>query len=51
MKPEIRKNGTEQIKQKARTSILEKLNRNKAEIAERDAMKNKIPLRKQEMDL
>ena len=41
----------EQIKKKARTSILEKLNRNKAEIAERDDMKNKMPLRKQEMDL
>ena len=47
----IRKEGVEQIKKKARTSILEKLNRNKAEIAERDAMKNKMPLRKQEMDL
>lgn len=39
MKPEIKKEGIEQIKKKARTSILEKLNRNKAEIAERDAMK------------
>ena len=51
MKPEIRKNGTEQIKQKARTSILEKLNRNKAEIAERDAMKRKLPSRKQERNI
>lgn len=39
MKPEVKKEGMEQIKKKARTSILEKLNRNKAEIAERDAMK------------
>ena len=51
IRPEVKKEGVEQIKKKARTSILEKLNRNKAEIAERDAMKNKMPLRKQEMDL
>lgn len=51
MKPEVKKEGIEQIKKKARSSILEKLNRNKAEIAERDAMKNKMPIRKQEMDL
>ena len=51
IRPEVKKEGVEQIKKIARTSILEKLNRNKAEIAERDAMKNKMPLRKQEMDL
>lgn len=51
IRPEVKKEGVEQIKKKARTSILEKLNRNKDEIAERDAMKNKMPLRKQEMDL
>ena len=51
MKPEIRKTGTEQIKQKSRTSILKKLNRNKAEIAERDSMTRKLPSRKQEINL
>lgn len=42
MKPEVKKEGTEQIKKKARNSILEKLHRNKAESTERKATKNPL---------
>ena len=52
MKPEIRKNGTEQIKQKARTSILEKLNQNKEKIKWQNNMTNqKIEIRKDTPEL
>ena len=52
MKPEIRKTGTEQIKQKARTSILEKLNQNKEKIKRQNNMPNqKIERRKDTPEL
>ena len=52
MKPEIRKNGTEQIKQKARTSILEKLNQNKEKIKRQNNIPNqKIEIRKDKPEL
>ena len=52
MKPEIRKTGTEQIKQKARTSILEKLNQNKEKIKRQNNIPNqKIEIRKDKPEL
>ena len=52
MKPEVRKANTEQIKEKARTSILDKLHKNQADIARLEAeRRNTLPHRKQDMEL
>lgn len=52
MKPEVRKANTEQIKEKARTSILNKLHKSQADIARREAeRKNTLPHKKQNMEL
>ena len=51
IQPEVKKAGTEQIKAKARTSVLDKLNRKKAEINDRSSLKsiNRIPYHSQEL--
>lgn len=52
MKPEVKKEGMEQIKKKARTSILEKLKRNKAEIERQNNMTTqKIAIRNNNLEL
>lgn len=52
MKPEVKKAGTNQIKKKARASILEKLHRKQTEDAEREAMKNHLTTtKKHDMEL
>ena len=51
MKPEVRKTSTEQIKEKARTSIIAKLNRSKAEVATSEAARKQTAHRKQDMEL
>lgn len=50
-KPEVRTAATSQIKEKARESILAKLERNKAEIARRDAERRPKPQRRQGVEL
>ena len=50
-KPEVRKANTQQIKEKARTSIYEMLNRNKAIVAAEDAARKKETHKKQNMEL
>ena len=49
-KPEVRKANTQQIKEKARTSIYEMLNRNKAIVAAEDAARKKETHKKQNME-
>ena len=51
MQPEVKRTGTEQIKTKARTSVLDKLNRKKAEINDKSSLKsiNRIPYHSQEL--
>lgn len=52
MKPEVKKAGTEQIKKKAKTSIIDRLNRHKAEISEREAKQSHREItKKQNMEL
>ncbi len=51
MKPEVRKTGTEQIKKKAKTSVVEKLKRNKAEVNAREAGRNQTQNKQQNMEL
>lgn len=41
MKPEVRKSSTEQISQKARSSVLDKLHKKQADVARREAEKRK----------
>ena len=49
-KPEVRKANTQQIKEKARTSIYEMLNRNKAIVAAENAARKKETHKKQNME-
>lgn len=49
-KPEVRKANTQQIKEKARTSIYEMLNRYKAIVAAEDAARKKETHKKQNME-
>lgn len=51
MKPEVRKAGTEQIKKKAKTSVVEKLKRNKAEVNAREAGRKQAQSKQQNMEL
>ena len=51
LKPDVRKAGTEQTKEKARTSIIAKLNRSKAEAAAGEAARKQTTHRKQDMEL
>ena len=51
MKPDIRKAGTEQIKKKAKTSIVEKLKRSKAEVNAREAGRKRDQNKQQNMEL
>ena len=52
LKPEVKKAGTEQIKKKAKSSIIEQLSRKKKEIAEREVSRtNPAKSKKQDMEL
>lgn len=51
MKPEVKRSGTEQIKRKAKESLLVRLEREKRAVAERESMKQKSTEKKQNMEL
>ena len=51
MKPEVKKFGTEQIKKKARESLIARLEQEKKAVADREAMRQKTAEKKQNMEL
>ena len=50
MKPEVKKAGTEQIKKKAKSSIIEQLSRKKKGMAEREVSRT-IPVKNKKQDM
>lgn len=51
MKPEVKKTGTEQIKKKAKESLIARLAQEKKAVADREAMRKKPAEKKQDMEL